>query len=457
MLVNEIAVLRHAGDACFLWARRQRVLSANQLTHMERTRLDMRLEAHLDGLRVAGETGWQAALEELRTSRRPGAVFATTALALQSGHPARFETVLSLAGSNAGNVNAMVSAIGWSDLGAVRSQLNRWRTSAEVGMRALGIAGLTAHRCAIGPSLPASLRGPHALVRARAAKAAGELARGELAPLLRALLDDEDPLSRFQAARALARLGNDDPRVRQALLLQIEDGGPLTARAVFSLVELDPRGGQSLFRDWAREPSTRKRAALVAGALGDPERVQDLIPWMSDDDTARAAGEAFRTITGADLLGCHLARPRPAHVVGDPNDDPNDPGVELDAEHALRFPSALLIARWWRSHRGAFTARVRYLDGKEVGVEGGPRTPAQMAVLRALVRAGRPAHQTMAALSLAQEDRGCVTIETHAAATRVHPLPGWNDGTGPEHGARPRRVGATTRDNLRPVSGTDRR
>ena len=53
---------QHAEDAAFLWHQRDAAVRAAhyQLTHL--ARWDDRVDAHLDGLRIAGEDGWQRVL-----------------------------------------------------------------------------------------------------------------------------------------------------------------------------------------------------------------------------------------------------------------------------------------------------------------------------------------------------------------------------------------------------------
>ena len=57
-------------------------------------RLDVRLEAHLDGLRVAGPPGWEIAKAQLVEVGGPGEVFATAVLAFEGGDEAKVKEVL---------------------------------------------------------------------------------------------------------------------------------------------------------------------------------------------------------------------------------------------------------------------------------------------------------------------------------------------------------------------------
>src|SRR2546430_15909749 len=56
MAITEI-VEQHAEEAAILWAQRDKAVLAPNYSLKDLARLDERVEAHLDGLRVAGESG----------------------------------------------------------------------------------------------------------------------------------------------------------------------------------------------------------------------------------------------------------------------------------------------------------------------------------------------------------------------------------------------------------------
>ena len=72
---------QHAEDAAILWLQRDRAVDAPHFKRLLLGRLEERLEAHLDGLRVAGPAGWETARAALEAYREPGEVFAAAVLA----------------------------------------------------------------------------------------------------------------------------------------------------------------------------------------------------------------------------------------------------------------------------------------------------------------------------------------------------------------------------------------
>ena len=92
-LVNEIVVEQHADDAPFLWTIRDRAVSAATFTLKDLARWDERLEAHLDGLRVAGGFGWRLCERGL-ANEKPGEVFTAAVLAFGGDDPVRVQRVI---------------------------------------------------------------------------------------------------------------------------------------------------------------------------------------------------------------------------------------------------------------------------------------------------------------------------------------------------------------------------
>ncbi len=414
---------RHAEDAGFLWARRQDVLRGARLKHAERARLDERLEANVDALRIAGEAGWAACAEVFEEWPEPGALFAAATLAFGECSDLRLDWIRARAGTDSPTRQAVHSALGWNPPDALGARLTRWDASGDAWLRSAAVTARTVHRAPPGSFLARALLDPEREVRAAGAKAAFELG-GAACGAVRELLADGDAAVRFQAARAMVRSGYGADAAKEALLGFVAEDASYSRRAADCLVRASRREGRALFERWSAEPASHRMAVLAAEALGDADAVPWLITRMDDDDLARAAGDAFAAITGVDLVECSLSRPRAAYVRGDPTDDPDDAAVALDSEYALPFPSRVAVASWWRANADRFVCGTRHLAGVPTAF-GSTLDPAHVVELRRLARTGRPRHQTMAALDLAFHDAALPTLETHAPATRAHGLPGW--------------------------------
>src|ERR1022692_5175170 len=110
-MVNQEVIDQHAEEAAFLWTQREHATCAPQYALKDLAKLDERVEAHLDGLRVAGNTGWETAVAQLEQGR--GEVFAAAVLAFESGDSTHTSAVLEVGCSAAPLASSLVSALGW--------------------------------------------------------------------------------------------------------------------------------------------------------------------------------------------------------------------------------------------------------------------------------------------------------------------------------------------------------
>src|SRR5258708_36078780 len=80
MLPIAAIVEQHGEDTSFLWLQRDNAVRAPHYSLKDLVKLDSRVEAHIDGLRVAGGDGWALALEQLKHPEA-GGCFAGVGLA----------------------------------------------------------------------------------------------------------------------------------------------------------------------------------------------------------------------------------------------------------------------------------------------------------------------------------------------------------------------------------------
>src|SRR3954451_22222255 len=105
-------VEQHAVEAPFLWNLRSASVCGPNYSLDDLSRLEQRLESHLDGLRIAGQQGWDACAGQL-VREQPGELFTTTVLALELKHVKRIEIVLASAESAEETQPGLISGFGW--------------------------------------------------------------------------------------------------------------------------------------------------------------------------------------------------------------------------------------------------------------------------------------------------------------------------------------------------------
>jgi uncharacterized protein (TIGR02270 family) len=359
----------HAEDASILWLQRDRAVDAPHFNRTFLARLDERLEANLDGLRVAGDAGWREALRAFETHREPGEMFALASLAFGRGRDEVEVVLASLAGDPTGAlVRPAISALGWfrpQDLaGKIQPLLDDPRPVA----RLLGLGACSVHRVDPNEQV-ARFVADEPPVRARALRLAGELGRADLLAEVQRHLDDEDDDCRFYAEWSAALLG-DRRRAPQALRARAARGGAHQRRAFDLAVRLGSfKDARGWLRDLRRHPLCPEFQVRAAGILCEVALLPFLIERMADPALARIAGESFSVITGLDLAFEDLDGEPPDDLPTVPNDDPDDPRTELDADDELPWPDPAAVERWHAANADALRQAPRRFLGQPRGEE----------------------------------------------------------------------------------------
>lgn len=380
-LVNRRVIEIHAGEAAFLWMQRDRAWRAPHYKLEHLARLDARLEGHLEGLRLAPGPAWQA-VQRLLADCDAGAVFVAATLAFSQAAPEAMRFVLRLALGTPAYTDGLVAALAWADPGTLQEPVQRLLASPLPAHRRIGLAVCAALRRHPGPALAEAVASADEALRARALRAAGELSRHELAPLLqRAATDDPHPPCRLQAGLSLALLG--EPHGAAWALEAARQGAGLSRDALELGIRCGtPAWARDVVRQLAADRATLALAVHAAGALGDPSCVPWLLELMDDDRWARVAGGALSMITGADLAYLDLHRDAPEAP----------PEDEAPGSDDLPWPQRERLAAWWSQQRGRYLQGQRYLAG----------LPVSAAACSQVLRTGTQPQRAAAAIELAR-------------------------------------------------------
>jgi uncharacterized protein (TIGR02270 family) len=398
---------QHAIEAGLLWPLRDAAARDAAYHLAGLTELDLRLEAHLDGLRLSGDAGWafcEAALDE----GEAGEVFAAALLAVERGDLRGVARVLDVAGGTPALARGIVAALGWASFDDVRRILPGLLDGrCPPALHYLGIAAAAVHRQDPGVALGYALGSGDLRLRSRALRAVGELGRADLLPEVRRELRAADEPARFAAAFSAALLGE---RAAGDALWELADGdGPFALRACDLAARVtEPASAEASLRSLARSPARVATALRGAAALGDPALVPWILDQMTNPDRARAAGAALAAITGVDLAGAKMASKRPVGFVAGPTEDPADDDVAMDPDDGLAWPAPEVVRRWWSAEAGRFKRGVRTMLGQPI------TTPWLEQVLR---QARQPA-RAAAALELSLGAPGRRPFEVRAPGFR---------------------------------------
>lgn len=391
---------QHFEEASILWNIREKIARSPEQTLTHLVDFDNRVEAHLDGLRIAADEGREVWLPLAKWSE-PAEVFAASAVIFEANHKpdvdAMVDEVVGAARAAADDpeapdpIRGMASALGWLSYNLAAPHLRALLAADCPIRRRAGIAASALHRRDPGPSLQAALGDPDTPLRARAFKAVGELGKTGYLAQFREALKDPEPAVRFSAAASAARLSANPGAVEA--LRKIGESEPRFARSAIQLAarRLPLPAAKAWHASLAKNSKTLHLAILTAGAMGDPAVVPWLIERMSQPALARHAGEAFTLITGIDLKDQKL------ELKASP---PPSPGPVIDRAEVIKWlgpdqnlpcPDAKGIANWWRQNAGQFSADVRHFLGKPITIES----------LNEALRSARQRQRTAAALELA--------------------------------------------------------
>jgi uncharacterized protein (TIGR02270 family) len=395
-IIREV-VEQHAEEAAFLWNLRDAATDQPHYTLRHLAALEERIEAHIDGLRVAGEAGVSIAWAQLDENPGPGELFVAAVAALERRDMPSLERALQLAKSAPASCPGLFGALGWVSRDALRGHVVTWLDDASPFRRLVGVVACSLHRTDLGSRMQ-QLIADEPSVRARALRLVGELGRMAVRDQVLDALEDHDEGCRFWAAWSAGLLGG---RASAIPVLQsyAAGGGVFKWRALDLVVRLmDHDSAIAWIRQLGRESVHGRLVVTGIGILGDPVAVPWLIHKMRDPALARVAGESVSMITGWDLSEQGLDAKAPEGFTAGPTDDPADNNVAVDLDENLPWPDPLTIeARWDREHT-RFTAGVRHLRGlpctadccNDVLRDGYQRQRRAAAYSLALGRAGRP-------------------------------------------------------------------
>jgi uncharacterized protein (TIGR02270 family) len=403
-------VSQHAEEAAFLWLLRSNAVGAPHYSLKDLAKLDGRVEAHLDGLRVAGEPGWELCKAGLGNEEN-GEVFAASVMAFESGIESRVEVVLDVVTANPELVRGMVSALGWLTFQQASPHIHRFLGSQVHLHRQIGLAGCAVHRVDPVQALTQAVTSRNLALRARALKAVGELGRKDLLKAVKESLGAEDDQVRYWAAWAGALLG--EPAAIPVLRQFVESGHSKRESAcAMALRRMSVPEGQAWLKVLTSDQGTLRLAVQAAGVIGDPANIPWLIQQMVNPMLARVAGESFTYITGIDLAYDGLDTDKPEGFEAGPTENPEDENVEMDADEDLPWPNTQLIEKWWFTHRIEFTNGTRYLLGKPMTIDS----------LKEALKNGKQHQRRAAAIELAMRQPGTPLFNCSVSGFRQQKL-----------------------------------
>ena len=357
-------VEQHASEAAFLWNLRRTAVH-DPVTLRELARMDARVEANLDGLRVAGP-GALAFCDQELASGNPASLFPAAVLAIESRDTTRIARLLQVAEAVPTVQPALVSALGWVHPQTLRGSVKDFLDSSSHYAQQIGIACCAVQRVDPGAWLQTAIASAAHDLQARSFRAAGELGRLDLVPACVHGVSSAAPQVGMWAAWAAVLLGNRGMAL-DFLRHRCVTAGPAPERIQRLVIAASTVGdARGLLTGLAANPLNARRVIQGIGVAGDPTYVPWLTRQMRDPRTARIAGEALAFMTGVNFSEAGLEASRPPDFDAGPNEDADDPRVDMDADDGLPWPDADRVQAWWSVNFERFQPGTRYFVGEPV-------------------------------------------------------------------------------------------
>ena len=319
-------ILRHLTDAAFYWLQLDQSETAFRLPFDRVALFNERIEAHLQGLAIAGPEGLALAFAELERWRKPGEAFVCVWLAgLRTDETALSRLTEHLAQQPDALLRGAISAIARLPEEPAQALIHRWTQNASIpplqvaALRALALRGMTS-ACAPAQPLTAFLHSTDPCVRAAACRVLARTGDEAALPLLHDALNDEERTVRAEAALALsgtAHFGKASSVLWHCVNAQAEihrnasgwyrmQAQRRLSRYLRYLAWLTPLGYQNLPVVFDRLPP---RASLTFALYhGDLAYLPRVVEAMKYPETERYAGWVWQTLTGIDLETNALTR-----------------------------------------------------------------------------------------------------------------------------------------------------
>lgn len=373
-----LAVLQqHCEEAAFCWLRRQDGLWSPVYRREHLARADQLLDAHLEGLRVAGASAVPLVLESLQRWKTADEAFACTYVLLHSRDEAGLAELEAHLQALPELVRGAAAALLWAQADDALPLLRRWWSSRLPVLRRAAVPAAMRHpRVKRDTVVLDGVEDADSSLRARAFRAIGEWRLTQHRERLLGGLEDVAPACRFEAAYSLGLLGDAAGTDRLAIELESLEGSTRRRAMLAWAVAAQDASFAAVFNRLAKTGSWHRELIWALAWRGDPAGLRQLSQWLQVPEYARLAAYAICHITGADMEADELWQQDPSESQsrtperdGDEasehaHDDADNDVDEHDEDAGLLPPDVPRLGHWLQCNAGRFLAGQRYLAGE---------------------------------------------------------------------------------------------
>jgi uncharacterized protein (TIGR02270 family) len=394
-------------EATFLWRRWEADLTSltRNLDEVWSWTED-RLHGALDGIRVASTRIVDVAMEGLRSSDT-GRVTVCAGVLGSSTEPSAIDVIATAIGAAEGErLRAMVR--GLELIGSNPALRAAAAVLATTGPAHAGaLCRLKAfHRVTPDHELRVALNSDVTEARLDGVRAAQHLPLEQAEKVIASALRSPDAMVLAAAVEAGLSSGIQDawPAVtRVARQLDAQAGPLLKPLALLGTA----KEHESIYAA-LRVPELQTAAIWALGHIGTVRAAEACLAGAEHENLARACGEAYCWITGADLARDRLTTPDPPAEVPALEDDDLDANLVPAPEALWPLPDPSALRQHWLARRASFAADVRYIHGR----------PATIDTVADMIENGPMLRRPDLVLELRARTRGGYDVETRAFASR---------------------------------------
>lgn len=347
----------HAEELAYLWGRRRRSATSAALTLRDLADVNERIEAHTQGLLVAGDALAAFSAPGFAASDRDEVFAAVYPLLRRNDAAAAKQVVTAFAEATAGRLAGLRDALSLVGIERTASAMQKLVDDPDPVRAASAAAVLASHKrldpaparlaALAGDANPAAATVAWQVIRLLASSAItieqsyGNAIKGEHAAVRDAALGAAVWRGEFWAPGVIRRLAESGDPIGIGWLAAV--GGPDAA---------------PVLREIFAKPVPAASRARAAARLGHPALIDLVFDDMQSTDalTAASAGEAFMRLTGIDVQGKRTTVP------------PSDTADEFEREFAadVWLPDVARARAAWDQHNSRWQAGARWCRGCDI-------------------------------------------------------------------------------------------
>ena len=394
-------------EATFLWRQWER-----ELTSLTRNLAEIwswtedRLQGALDGVRAAGDSVTEFATQGLLGDEIDRITCCAGVLASTSDPQATGVLAAALRVAEGEKLSAMLRGLEvLASDHALRAAASVFATSQPASAGAL--CRLKSFRRSPGGSeMIAAFRSGDPAIQLDAVRVARHTASHAAERVIAAALRSDDAALTFAAVESGLALGVEEAWFTTTS--RARAGGVDAARYMKLLAMLGGSAEHDLVYRALPNSEWQLDAIWALGHIGTVRAIESCIAGMHHETLARACGEAYCWITGANLERDGLAVKETLPEAPAFEDDDLDENLVPAQATLWPLPNADAVRQHWGVRRSEFAAGVRYVLGQPVDAE----------TLLAAVESGPMLRRPDLILELAAETRGRYDVEARAFAGR---------------------------------------